>query len=256
MKHSTGFILNGIESSTMGVIQASVEDGLFEDNFLPTRKINEQKIRGNEKSYLFGHEYEPFSFSLTLTFEHGFTDEQAREVARWLSTPHYVPLQFHELPRRIIYCMYEGDSKLIHNGCQQGYLQVQMRCDAPWYYSNVIESQTYDFSENTSEGSNLTFENKGDLPVLPMITIEKIGNGDIKIVNTSNGGKEFKFTGLVDGEILEINNEYDEIESSLKLDRYSAHNDVFLELGGYSNSYLKVYGKCRIKFNYQMRFLF
>ena len=255
MKHSTGFILNSVDSSTMGVIQASVEDGLFEDNFLATRKINEQKIRGNEKPYLMGHEYEPFSFPLTLTFEHGFTDEQAREVARWLTTPYYVPLQFHELPRRILYVMYEGDSKLIHNGCQQGYLTLQMRCDAPWYYSNVIESQIYDFSENTTEGSNLTFENKGDLPVLPFMYIEKVGNGDLRIVNTSNGGKEFKFTGLVDGEILEISNEHEEIKSTLFDDRYSAHNDVFLELDGYSNSYLKVYGKCRIKFTYQLRFL-
>jgi phage-related protein len=255
MKHSIGFFYDGIESSSMGVIQASLDEGLFEDNFLASRSINEQKIRGNDKPYLMGHDYEPFTFPLTLTFEHGFTDEQVREVARWFNKSHYAPLIFHELPRKVVYCMYDGDSKLFHNGINQGYITLQMRTDAPWYYSNVIESQIYDFSTNVLEGSNLTFENKGDLPVLPILTIEKVGIGDIRIVNTSNGGKELKFTGLADGEILTVSCEHEEIESSLGLLRYDNHNDVFLEMQGYSNSYLKVYGYCKIKFTYQMRFL-
>jgi phage-related protein len=256
MKHSTGFILNGIESSSMGVIQASVDEGLFEDNFLAPRNINEQKIRGNSKPYFMGHDFEPFTFPLHLTFENGFTDEQIREVARWIKTDYYVPLQFHELPRKILYVMYEGDSKLIHNGCQQGYLQLQMRTDAPWYYSNVIESQIYDFSNNSApEGADITFVNKGDLPVSPILTIEKVGNGDVRIVNTSNAANEMKFTGLVDDEIIKIDCLNEEIESDTGLLRYSNHNDVFLEFPSYSNSYLKVFGNCKLKWTYQLRFL-
>lgn len=253
MKHSTGFLFNGIDSSSKGVIQASVDSGLFEDNFLASRKINEQKIRGNERPYFLGIEHEPFTFPLTLTFENGFTDEMAREVGRWVSTKYYAPLVFNERPNRIIYCMYQGDTKLIHNGCQQGYVTLNMKCDAPWYYSNVIESQIYDFSSNVLEGSDLTYINNGDLPIKPIIQIEKIGNGDISIINTSNGAEELKFTGLVDGELLKVDCDNEFIESNIGL-RYDNHNDVFIELLGFSNNYLKVFGNCKLKLITQQKF--
>jgi len=99
------------------------------------------------------------------------------------------------------------------------------------------------------------FENKGDRKIYPEIWITKTGNGDISIINTSNGNQEFKFTNLLDGEKLYIHGERRYIETSLPMTyRYSNFNNEYLEFV-YGENILRVVGNAQIQFRYQYKYL-
>lgn len=101
----------------------------------------------------------------------------------------------------------------------------------------------------------INFNNGGDTKIRPEIWITKVGNGDISIINTSNGDQEFKFTGLLDGETVYINGDREYIETDLALTyRYSNFNDNYLELL-YNSNVLKVIGNAKIQFRYQYKYL-
>jgi phage-related protein len=255
MKHSTGFIFDGIESSSMGIVQVTSSNGLFEDSFMTSRKIVETKVRGNDKPYFQGIETSPLSFTLSFAFLDTFNEEQIGEIKRWFSQPYYKPFIFSENIGKVYYAMYEGDPKLLHNGLSQGYVEgITMRCKDPYVYSPVTED-LFEFSSNTINGTEFTFMNMGDLDIYPEIYIETFENGDFSILNQSNSGQEMKFTGLVSGETIYIDNENEYIHTDLSNTyRYENHNDVFLSLTRGAN-YLKVYGKCNIKIKYQLKYL-
>lgn len=248
------FVYNGIFSNDMGIVSVNMDGGMLEESFVPERKINEVSIKGRERPYFMGVEYEPLSISLTLAFQDGFTDEQAERVARWLSQPYYRELYFSNNPQKRYYAMYDGSSSLIHNGAKQGYVTIEMRNIDCYRYSPVYQSHIHDYSTNT-DGIIYSFNNEGSVNIFPNLEIEKVEDGDIRIVNLSNGGQEFILTGLVNGERLVIDMEEKEIETDLTgTIRYKNHNDVFLEMVEGIN-YLMVYGKCKLRWEYQFKYL-
>ncbi|OPH47741.1 hypothetical protein BC351_10285 [Paenibacillus ferrarius] len=94
----------------------------------------------------------------------------------------------------------------------------------------------------------ITYNNKGDLNVKPEIWIDKIGNGDFTIINTSKGNDEFKFTNLIDLESLYVNSEREEIETSLpNTYRYKDFNDNHLSFP-YGVNILRIKGNAKIRF--------
>ena len=146
----------------MGVVQASLASGMLEDIFLPNRSIREIKIPGRHKPYFQGFEYEPLNIPLALYFEDGFGGNSLSQVANWIKQEFYKPFYFENYPNNVFYCVYEGDSKLMHTGLEQGYVELNMRCDSPWSYSPVILSKQYDFSSNPSSGTTIDYTNNGD----------------------------------------------------------------------------------------------
>jgi phage-related protein len=251
MMHSLYFVYDGIRSSDMNSTQASLSGGLFEEYFLATKTINEQKIRGRDKPYHMGTEREPLTLPLTFYFERGLTTDEINEIKRWLDQPYYKPFYFTDYPEKIFYCMYQGDSKILHNGIANGVVTLQFRCNAPYAFSPVYTSEIYDLSTNVIEGTEVIFENSGDELCKPILLLEKVGDGDMSIVNKSDGGKEFKLTSILNGEYLTIDNENKEIETdAIGISRYSNHNNIFLELSR-GVSRLHVYGNCRIQFKYE-----
>ena len=108
---------------------------------------------------------------------------------------------------------------------------------------------------NTSPQNDIEFVNFGDVECKPEIYIEKIGGGDLSIVNISNSGVEFKFTGLLDEEELEVSNEYEIIKTSLiNTYRYNSFNGNFLSFD-YGVNNLKVTGTVKFYFKYQFKYL-
>ena len=104
--------------------------------------------------------------------------------------------------------------------------------------------------------TNIQFDNLGDVDCKPEIYIEKVGNGDFSIINMSNSGVEFKFTGLLDEEQLEVSSEYEIINTSLVATyRYDSHNGNFLVMLPYSVNYLRVTGTAKFYFKYQYKYL-
>jgi phage-related protein len=247
MIESLDFVYDGIESKDMNVYQISMDSGMLEEFFLPNRKINEQKVRGNDKPYFQGVELDPLSFPLSFYFDGGYDEEKIRATMRWLNQSYYKPFYFKDYPNRIFYAMYEGDSKLLHNGLQEGYVTMNMRCDSPYSYSPTYLTEEYDYSTNTVNGTDFTFINHGDINCQPEIWITMLEAGEVRIVNNSDGGRELKFTELANTEQIYVDNEREYIESSLaNTYRYSNHNDIFLDFPR-GHNYLKIYGKCKIQ---------
>jgi hypothetical protein len=113
--------------------------------------------------------------------------------------------------------------------------------------SPILLSITFDISPI------VILNNKGNTTCIPEIWITKIGNGDFSIVNSSDNNEEFKFTSLVDGETIYVNNERQDIQSSNPvIYRYEDFNDNYLSFPPGMNV-LKITGNATIRFRYQFR---
>jgi phage-related protein len=247
---STGFVYKGVNSSDMGVIRISESNGLFEELFVASKTVKQEKVRGRDEPYHLGVERYVLSFSISLWFEQGLTEERVDEIARWLDQDYYAEIYFNENPTRVFYAMSQGDSTLIHNGIAEGYVKLNFITKSP-YSQSPVYADDFDLSLNTVDGMDITFVNKGDINCTPMLYIEKIGNGDISIINNSDGGRDFKLAGLLDLEKVTVDNKNEEISTDLIGQyRYGSHNNVFLKFPRGVNN-LKVYGKCKLQFKYQ-----
>jgi phage-related protein len=250
MKEYTDFYYDGISSSEMGLINVSVGGGLFEESFIAPRKLNETKVRGNDKPYFIDIEREPLSFQLEFAFVNPFDKKKIAEVARWLDKEHYAEFYFTENSDRRFFCMLVSDPELIHNGIGQGYISVEMRCNSPYSYSQEYLSAEIDFSSNVPEGTNYSFMNFGHKMLMPELWIKKVGDGDISIENRANKGW-FQFVGLQDKEIVYVDNEREHIETDIIGEyRFDNFNDNYLELEPGRNI-LNVKGNCILQFRYR-----
>jgi phage-related protein len=256
MKESVDFSYDGILSTDMGLINVKVDSsGLFDEKFLSDRAIQEVAIRGNDKPYFQGVKRSPLSISLSFAFTNKFDEAKIRDVARWLDADYYKPLFTLDNPTRIYYCVLNSGSNFLHNGIRQGYLTLEMRCDSPYSYSPTYVSNLYDYSANVVGGTSLVFTNDGDVTCQPELWITKVGNGDVSITNNTNGGSEFKFTGLLNTETVYVDCDNEQIVTDLSnAYRYDNFNDNYLELVRGVNN-LVVIGNCKVQFRYRFKTL-
>lgn len=252
ISESLHFVYDSVLSSDMKVTRVSVGSGLFEETFLANKTIRDEKVRGNDTPYHYGVERDVLTIPLSLWFDEDMTDDEVRSVARWIDQDWYKELYFITRPDRRFYAMYEGDSTRIHNGIVKGRVDLQLKTNSPYSFSPVYTSDVYDLSLNPAEGTSVLFVNSGDVNCKPILEFEKVEDGDISIVNLSDGGKEFKMTDLLNGEIITVDNHYKEITTdAIGEHRYDNHNRVYLDFPrGHNN--LVISGKCRnLKFTYQ-----
>lgn len=230
---------------------ASPSGGLFEETFMATRNLTEVKIPNNPKPYLQGVEMEPISFPFSFYIE-DWARANHREIARWLYQNQYKPMVFDSHPNRIVYAILESDSRLRHNG-MDGYVETNVRTNSPWVYGFPTETEeievdgTYDYF----------ILNSGDNPLRPKMWLRKVGDGDITIINNTNG-QRVVFEGISSGEELFVDFKREEIVSSLEEDlqvyRYNNHNDVWLQLETEEND-LRFEGRFDVIIQYQLEYL-
>ena len=116
-------------------------------------------------------------------------------------------------------------------------------CIFPFY-----ESEIYDFSEST-EPEELILLMKATQK-WPQMLIEIQEDGDMSIMNLSDGGKKLKFTELVNGERIFIDNEMEIITTDIiGTYRYDNHNGVFLRM--LREIILHITGKVKLQFKYR-----
>jgi len=253
IRESVYFQYDGINSMDFGIMNVSIGQGLYSEPFLADRSIVEFKVRGNDKPYFSEIQRSPLSFSLTFAFQDTWDDALISQVKQWLNVNYYKPLIFSEDPQKVYYAIPTDSLSITHNGLKQGYVTLNMRCDSPYAYSHEIMTHWYDFS--TSSTNNLVLENSGDCSILPQIYIQKIGNGDLKINNFTDGNSSMQINGLLDGEELYIHCEKEFIETSIpNFYRYDSFNDTYMKLN-YGQNNIQIVGKCKIKFQYQYKFL-
>lgn len=248
IKESLYFSFAGRRSSDFGILNVSVQSGLFEEAFMSSRSIRETSVRGNPKPYFSEVERQSKTLPVNFAFEDTWNDDLINEVARWLDVDYYEPLFFSENLDKVFYAMPVDDISIIHNGLKQGYLTLNFRCDSPYNYSHEIAT---DWEDCTSGDKIIEFENLGTNDIKPIIEIIKVETGDLAINNLSDYGEEFKFTGLTDGEELIVDCEHQEISVNLTNTwRYDNFNDKYLSIP-YGVNNLQITGKCYMRFIYR-----
>jgi len=253
MYQSLNFTFNGVSSEDMGVVIINEDGGLYKDIFLPQRSIREKKINGKDRPYFMGVENNPLSFPLSFFIEQWKDRNNLRAITRWMFTDYYKPLIFESNPDRIFYAIIEGNSTLLHNGCQDGHVTLNIRCDSPYSYSPLIRHDVF-----VREEFEMRFYNEGDAIVRPQLKITKIGDGDISIINQENN-QEFKLTGLYNNEFILINCENEEIVSNLQKSHnrylYNNHNDIWLDFDRNSSSIFTFKGNFDCEFYLEYKYL-
>lgn len=247
IKESLYFTYNGRKSSDFGIVNVSIQSGLFQESLLASRSIVETSVRGNPKPYFSEIKREPITIPLTFYFEETWNDELIDEICDWLDVEYYQQLGFDENFDRIFYAIPVEGLDLIHNGLKQGYVTLNMRTNSPYAYSPIIEN-VFDFTQN--DGVNtFTIRNRGRLEIKPVLEITKVDAGNIRIVNYSKANSEFFLKNLGNGEIITINCEKRYIDSSFDISRYDDFNQNYLSLPFGTNN-LQIIGKCYLKMRY------
>ncbi|WP_431785772.1 hypothetical protein [Paenibacillus lactis] len=127
-------------------------------------------------------------------------------------------------------------------------------------YRVLIESSDYSIVPSFSSITFafepvITIDNKGDTPLKPELWITKTGNGDIRIINLTQKQEEFVFKDLIDQETVYINNDTEDIETSLVATyRYKNFNDNYMSLPIGLNI-LRVKGTGNLQFRYEFKYL-
>lgn len=252
MLESLHFHFNNISSREMGLVNVNTNSGLFEEIFLPSRTIKTIKVRGNDKSYLQSTEKDNISLPLTFLLPENYTEADIRKIARWFNQDYYQPFYFDSFPQRIFYVMYQGDSRISHNGAGQGYFTIELVSNSPYSYSPVYSTNSLTI-DNITNGYNLEIENDGDESIFPEVWITTKGHNEVKINNFSNGVK-FSLSNLSLSEQIYIDNEKRDIITDLPLTyRYDNFNKQYLELSRGVNR-LQLIGKFEFEMRYQYVF--
>lgn len=251
IRESLEFTYDGIASQNRGLYNIAVASGLLDEPITGRRTIQEDRdISG--KRYLKKVDNEPLEFPVSFYFKDKYDDDKIRETVRWLLQDSYKPLIFSGNPNRVFYAVFIGDTRLVHNGLKEGYLTLTVRCDSNHAYSKVIASELHDLSNNSSEGTLIDFKNSGDMDVQPVIYIEKIGSGDVRFVNTSDGGKSMEIKNLLDGENIKIDCNNQIIETNSGFNRYNDFDFNWLNLI-YGVNRMRVYGACKLYYKIQFK---
>lgn len=243
------FYFDGIKSSDLGVYLVNVGGGLLTHSFLPEREIISESIPNNDIPYVYGYKKNSLAMPLTLTLiDEKWTLEKRRQIATWLDRDYFCEFYRQDFPEVRYYLSYEGGVDLTHNGADDGYINVQMKNISPHAYSPIM---TENIHHNSTTPVVYEFKNIGDANIYPEMQIKKIGDGDLSIVNQSNGGKEFKFNNLLNNETVYVDNLNRHIETDISLtNRYDDFNGDYLELV-YGVNRLEISGQCEITFRYQ-----
>ena len=157
------FVYDGQSSKKFGVYMAQIGGGLYNESFLPNRKITEKRIANREKPYFQGIESDPLQFQMTIVIHEWDIVDNKRQIARWLFQDYYKPLYFESNPERIYYAIIDGNSQLFHNGITtyndaHAYINVNVRCDSPYAYTPEYPLPSIKFRGDNKEK---VFEDKG-----------------------------------------------------------------------------------------------
>ena len=250
---------NGFRSMNYGIINCTIGGGMIEENYIPSREIRETYVRGNPKPYFHSADLKPVELKLTFGFENfhtGFTPDDRnralRDLSRWLTKDYYVPFGVAGSDK-MFYVMYVGESELIHNANSQGYIELTLRTNAPWAYSEI---KTKEFTFDPTVQSEIHFENIGDLPIEPELWFKvpfSSDVADVSIVINNNTDNIFKFEGLLSQEEIYVHNEMKYIESiNTPNYRYDNFNNNYLSIPTGNNT-IVIQGIENLKMKYQER---
>ena len=256
IKEKIVFNYDGRWSDTFGLININLDNGMFDESLVSVRSIIESTNKGNEKPLFQGFQNEPLEFDMSIAFTDKFNEEKVHEIIDWLFQEFYKPLYFYGREDRVFYCTPVGDARIVHNGLNEGYFTLTMRCNSPYVYSPIIVSDTIDLSDGTTK--EIVIFNDGFDYLYPEISIEKIGVGSVTFENTKIDGSIWTINKLTDKEEVYIDCSKGIIKSSNERLGVYHYEDIsgttsLLKLVKGNNT-IRITGKCKVTFRYQFKY--
>jgi phage-related protein len=233
-----------------GLINVDVgTSGMKELPFGVKRSLIEEQV--NNTSYLMGTNDEPLSFRLQLTFADNrkWDIDTRREIVQLLFQKNYKPILSQSYTGICWFVIAEGESKRFDNYLEQGYIDINFRCDASHGWSYPAAVQNFDFTDNSTT-TTIELENMSNVEeyYMPEIEFTLTSGSALTLKNLSDGGREFTFSGITTGETIYVNNKNKRILTSLgdNFYRLSKFNKSWLKLSQGKN-YIEVTGKCNLQ---------
>lgn len=202
------FYYNGKSSKDFNIISVVTDNGMFEETLVADRHLDEIKIPKRMRPFFNRIEEESLEFDLTLAFDGYFDDKKIREVIEWLFQDYYKPLYFEGYENKIFYCLPIGSSNIIHNGLEQGYITITMRCDSPRVYGQII---THKFTKAQTP-KTITINNDGSDEVKMFIKFTNTSAGNITI---TNNGYNVVIDKVLAGEEIIVDTEKSLVEGNV-----------------------------------------
>lgn len=206
MKKSSEIIyFNGHSCTDFGLINVRLETGMFEEEFIPNRTLNKERIKWKDDSYFGGIETKEKSFDITLAFMEGYrlTKEKIRNIAKWLNNSSgFKELWFSEdceldedgnydinKPTRIYFATLIDTSGIKYFTDDGGYITLKFETNSPYCYSK-LKTKSYTLKEN----DEFELDNNGDLMYRPEISLKNlVKDQKVKIVS-----ENFKHDNVID----------------------------------------------------------
>lgn len=212
---NTTFEFDGQKSTDYGLLLVNLETGVRNAPFGIGRSIIEEKIPNKPTPYFYGLNEDPLVFTVTLVREEEWDIDTRLGVSRWLFQDKYKPFISTDNVGVVYNCMAVDRPEKILVGNVPRLIEITFRCDAPWAWSPTYVSQ-YDLSNNnTITILNIANQSNINKYYRPEIQFKTIEAGDVTLKNLSDGGREFKFTGLSANETIYTNNELRQLETDI-----------------------------------------
>lgn len=258
IRESDHFHFAGRKSTEFGIWNVSIAEGLYNEQVVASKSINEVHIPGRDEPYFVNVTEEPKLIQLRFSFLEKWNDKLIDETVRWLNVDTYQPLYFEGDIDKVYYVIPVDGIHKIHNGLKEGYLNLTMRCNSSKTYSHEIITPTYNTEElSQTQGVDspiIKIGNRGHFPTYPKIWIEKTSEGDITIYNKTDGGKLFEFKNIELGEKLYIDCKNEIINTDKERTyRYDDFNDNYLRLV-YGENILVTSSNMKIRFGFRYIF--
>ncbi|TCI26763.1 hypothetical protein EVJ32_05140 [Exiguobacterium sp. SH5S4] len=249
MKHFMGFNYDGRPSYEFGLVQVSVNGGLFEDDMMSSRTLETEQVRGSDETYLKHVTRDTISFEMTLYFEDGFDRFKLDKVLSWLDKDYYKPFYFDEMPDRIIWAMVESSPRLSHDGIG-GYFTVNVRANSSYWHTPVVAIEYED-------SGDYQFVNKGITLVKPIYELYARTNitadNPFRMKNLRTN-EEMVVHEMAEGEKMVIDTNRESVESSLpNVYRYDSWNENYMWLAT-GNNLLELSGDVHLVIKYREKY--
>lgn len=242
----------------MGVILVR-EGNSVKQQFLVSSDLITEKTKYRDVPFVYGIDRKVKSFPITIAKVDENNDiveltyDDRVDISRWLCPDD----NFHEFitedfPEVVAY-VYFNQGEFNNISLNKGYITLNATLNAPYVFSPMTYSE-WDLSDNTTS-TFIDLANKSNIlshytPNVLEFTL--VGtNTNFKLINHSNGGKVFEFTGLTPLETVSINSNQ-HILSSTGNERITNFNFGFdaIELV-YGINRIEVFGKCILKIKQQ-----
>ncbi|MGV2640145.1 hypothetical protein GNF86_01645 [Clostridium perfringens] len=248
------FEFDGKKSKDRNLKMVVIDNKSEEDKFGVEQEIIEED-NGTDTPLFLGIKRKPQSLKISIMKMNKYsrplpyTDKELDEICRWLFKKEYKPFIPWDNTGMVYYVIFTKGTDFF-NCAKEGYINLEMRLNAPYGYSNLFNNDYRIKGEKVIDiynGSDI------DNFIYPDIEFELRDNStDLTIKNLSLG-ETMEFNNLVSNDHIMIYNEGLKDMVSLKdksRNIFQHSNKQFIKLQ-YGLNRIQVKGNCRIRFLYQ-----